>query len=71
MSISSNKNQREFDSLVETRSGLTARRVTVDPHTAAMFHLNTAIANGVDLTNYMVNDFGEILIDDNGSLLTE
>jgi hypothetical protein len=42
-----------------------------DPHVTGKFHLETEIANGVDLSIYMVNDFGEILINDNGTLLKE
>jgi len=71
MTISNNKNQREFDSLVQRTQGDTARRVTTDPSTSALFNITVLIAQGNDLSTFMVNDFNEILFNDSGSLLTE
>lgn len=53
------------------RAGLQTDCCEEDPHVAGNFHLEAAIANGTDLSTYMVNDLGEILINNDGSLLTE
>ena len=44
----------------------------IDPHTEALFQVTVDIANGIDLAaTYMVNDLGELLINDSRQLLEE
>jgi len=71
MPLSDNKNTREMQRFAETTQAETAVRVTHDPANSATFNLKVLLAQGNDLTSFMVNDFNEILFNDSGSLLTE
>ena len=60
------------ESIDVIRAGLAADCCDPDPHVEALFQLTADIANGVDpAIAYMVNDFGEILINGTGQLLEE
>jgi len=69
MPLPDNKNTRDDNAYVQTFYDETARRVNIDPHTAALFNLTVEIQNGVNISKYMVNDFAEIIINDKGQLL--